>query len=237
MSTNLNKFLQGFLDDEKEENKVSSNINKKEEAQTILKNKNLDQNTNDNYKTEGKQEKTYKNDREPEIKEISDQDTQKEQNVQKLKLNLNFNKEHEEEKEDEDKINEKIKEVKKEKYIKKKSNNQDIQKSQSQENEIYEQSNSQERDINIKKTLQTEEKENNNQMLEKLFIKSQTPIQHRERWFLTIEKALKSDMKTMLNRKVVEGKFRFNSIGELEILPDLDTSGKTSKELLEMKWD
>ena len=72
--------------------------------------------------------------------------------------------------------------------------------------------------------------------LEALFQRSGTPLDQRDKWLLTIERARGSKQSTMLNKKVCAGKFRFTSVGELEILPDMDTSGKTSKELLGMKW-
>ena len=91
------------------------------------------------------------------------------------------------------------------------------------------------------KTLQSLEEQvehvEDSDPLELLFDKSGTPVEQREKWMLTIQKARQSNAKTMFNTKVCNGRFRFTSIGELEILPDMDTSGKTSKELLSMKWD
>lgn len=72
--------------------------------------------------------------------------------------------------------------------------------------------------------------------LENLFKKSGTPEEMKEKWMFTIKKARKSHATTMLNRKVCAGKFRFSSIGELEILPDLDTYGKSSKQIISMQW-
>jgi hypothetical protein len=70
-----------------------------------------------------------------------------------------------------------------------------------------------------------------------LFAKTNTPMDQKEKWILTIQKARQSNAKTMFNTKVCTGRFRFTSIGELEILPDMDTYGKSSKEILSIKWD
>lgn len=72
--------------------------------------------------------------------------------------------------------------------------------------------------------------------LEALFEKTDTPLEQKEKWMITIQTARKSNAKTIFNTKVCNGRFRFTSVGQLEILPDMDTSGKSSKELLSMKW-
>lgn len=42
--------------------------------------------------------------------------------------------------------------------------------------------------------------------------------------------------KTRINQKIKNGRFRFNINGDLEILSDFDTSGKSSKDLLNIVW-
>lgn len=74
--------------------------------------------------------------------------------------------------------------------------------------------------------------------LEKLFHKSDTPIEYKERWIVTVRKArVANGVKTMFNAKVCAGKFRFTKEGDMEILPDLDTSGKSSSDIISMDWN
>lgn len=70
-----------------------------------------------------------------------------------------------------------------------------------------------------------------------LFKKTGTSLQFKEKWMLVFEKARNANVNTMFNKKVANGRFRFAENGELEILPDLETYGKSSKDLLSMRWD
>ena len=78
--------------------------------------------------------------------------------------------------------------------------------------------------------------EDDTDLLEELFRKSGTPLEQKEPWMITIKKARKAKVNTMFNKKVSDGRFRFTATGELEILPELDVSGKSSKEIINMDW-
>lgn len=69
-----------------------------------------------------------------------------------------------------------------------------------------------------------------------LFIKSETLNAFKDKWVELYEKAINSDKKTTINQKIKNGRFRFNIDGNLEILSELDTSGKSSKDLLNLSW-
>lgn len=70
-----------------------------------------------------------------------------------------------------------------------------------------------------------------------LFLESETPEQFREKWFDLYNKSQISDKKTITNQKVRNGRFRFNSTGDLEILSNFKTKGKSSNELLHESWN
>ena len=209
MSSNFQKFLEGFIDEETNKD----NDNKKED-QNIKQNK-VEKPVKEmqiakvEYKSITKEEKSIDNTDNNSKNDINNNQKSK----PKLKLNL-------------------LKKNKpKEKEILLNNNNQSnqLKVSQQQVNNI---------ELNKPNIDEQKIKERSEQLeLEELFRKSYTPLEHKEKWMATIKKARQSDMKTMLNRKVRTGKFRFNYIGELEILPDLDTSGKSSKEILSIKWD
>lgn len=69
-----------------------------------------------------------------------------------------------------------------------------------------------------------------------LFVKSETLYKFKDNWFALYEKAINSDKKTTTNQKIKDGRFRFNIDGNLEILAEFDTSGRTSKDLLNLSW-
>lgn len=72
--------------------------------------------------------------------------------------------------------------------------------------------------------------------LEKMFIESETPEEFRDKWFELYNKSLTSTNKTMTNNKIKNGRFRFNTEGELEILANFKTKGKSSNQLLHEIW-
>ena len=102
--------------------------------------------------------------------------------------------------------------------------------------------------INLKANLIKQEVNLENQTLTKtddeikaleineLFAKSETLSKFRDNWFALYEKAINSDKKTRINQKIKTGRFRFNIDGNLEILSEFDTAGKTSKDLLNLAW-
>ena len=73
--------------------------------------------------------------------------------------------------------------------------------------------------------------------LEEMFTKSGTDEKFKEKWFELYQKSVESNKNTMTNRKIRNGKFRFDDAGKLEILPDFDTYGKSSKQLLQEQWN
>ena len=73
--------------------------------------------------------------------------------------------------------------------------------------------------------------------IEELFVKSGTSMSFHDQWVATLKKARAANVNTMFNKKVSTGKFRFNDMGELEVLPDLETYGKTSNEIIRSNWN
>lgn len=71
--------------------------------------------------------------------------------------------------------------------------------------------------------------------IEEAFIRSETSPAFKQQWITLVKKAYASDKDTLTNRKVRMGRFRFDSTGSIEILPDLDTSQKSANDLLRGK--
>lgn len=68
------------------------------------------------------------------------------------------------------------------------------------------------------------------------FIRSETDPKYKQIWIGYLQKAYGSDLHTMTNEKIRNGRFRIDTTGHLEILPDHDTYGKSSNALLTDKW-
>ena len=79
--------------------------------------------------------------------------------------------------------------------------------------------------------------ENNEKLrVEKMFENSETALFFKEKWMALYQKAINSDKKTLINDKIRRGRFRINEEGKMEILPDFETKGKSSKQLLRESW-
>lgn len=74
------------------------------------------------------------------------------------------------------------------------------------------------------------------ELIEKLFVESETDINFKEKWIELYKKALESDKKTLTNNKVRRGRFRLDEKGKLIILSDFNTYNKSSKDLLHDNW-
>lgn len=72
--------------------------------------------------------------------------------------------------------------------------------------------------------------------VEDMFIRSETPESRRKDWFETYENAIKSKKNNYIIEKIRRGKFSITSEGTQIILPELDTYGKSSQELLGEDW-
>ena len=90
---------------------------------------------------------------------------------------------------------------------------------------------------NIVKNVDSDNNDNCQINLEEMFTKSDTDEKFKEKWFELYQKSIESNKNTMTNRKIRNGKFRFDDAGKLEILPDFDTYGKSSKQLLQEQWN
>lgn len=74
---------------------------------------------------------------------------------------------------------------------------------------------------------------------EQLFLHSGTDISLRDSWFSMIEKAKHARVRGKLNQKICSGRFRLvDSLSgpKLEILPEFDTYGMSSREILNGPW-
>lgn len=97
---------------------------------------------------------------------------------------------------------------------------------------------------NVSKNITVEDKKditeistNENKInLEKLFLESETDERFKEKWMSVYEKAINSNKKNSINAKVREGKFRIDKDGNIEIMPEFETYGKSSKLLLNQHW-
>ena len=88
------------------------------------------------------------------------------------------------------------------------------------------------------KNIENENNQKYNEIdLELLFKKSETSEKFKEKWMKVYNKAINSKKKNSINSKVREGKFRINNDGNIEIMPEFDTFGKTSKFLLNEHWN
>lgn len=72
--------------------------------------------------------------------------------------------------------------------------------------------------------------------VEGLFRRSGTEEKFRERWYAIMEKARHSKSSTFVTRKVLAGRFRVTE-SEMEILPDMDVYGMSSKGILTSQWN
>lgn len=80
------------------------------------------------------------------------------------------------------------------------------------------------------------ENSKNDDFYEAMFINSETPIERKEEWFSYIEKAKQSKKRNSFIIKVLNGKFRILQDGKMEMLPEIVTYNKTSKDILKTKW-
>lgn len=72
--------------------------------------------------------------------------------------------------------------------------------------------------------------------VEKLFLKSETPLEFKSKWMEIYDKALYSKSNTLTNKKILSGRFRVNQKGNIEILADYDSSNKTTEDMLTDSW-
>lgn len=84
---------------------------------------------------------------------------------------------------------------------------------------------------------QEKEIENEKNIIDELFIKTGTNLDLKENWIKIYKKALDSNKNNDINKKVREGKFRITKDGNIEILPEFETYGKSSKCLLNEHWN
>lgn len=110
---------------------------------------------------------------------------------------------------------------------------EDLKRAKEEEEKELELSHSNIKKSNLSKTKSSMDEK---ALAEKLFEESETPLVFKEKWFALYEKALSSGKQTMTNQKVKNGKFRLNETGALEILPDFETKGKSSNDLLHEVW-
>lgn len=90
---------------------------------------------------------------------------------------------------------------------------------------------------NLKLKLNQSKKEyTNNDIIDEFFIKSETELKFKDKWIEIYNKAINSEKNTITVDKIKRGKFRINEQGKIEILPDHETYGKTSKILLKENW-
>ena len=81
-----------------------------------------------------------------------------------------------------------------------------------------------------------EEELRGEELAEELFKRSETPIMFKEKWMEMYHKAINSNKKGVFQRKLSNGKFRFNEDGTREIMPDMETYGLTSNEMFSRQW-
>lgn len=74
------------------------------------------------------------------------------------------------------------------------------------------------------------------ELIEKLFIESETNIDFKSKWIEIYEKGLRSTKLNNMTRKLKSGRFRVMSGDKVEILPDMKTHHLTTKELLNKNW-
>lgn len=73
---------------------------------------------------------------------------------------------------------------------------------------------------------------------DELFKKSGTPEYKYDDWMNLLNQARESDKRTLTNKKIRQGLFRFNpDDGAFEILPNHDTTNKSSFQLLNESWN
>lgn len=114
---------------------------------------------------------------------------------------------------------------------------EDLKKSRKNENLNYDIDNSSnKRGEVINSCAISNAPERTEDFINRMFIESETNIRFKEKWIELYEKAINSDKKTIINNKIRNGRFRIKDDGKLEILADFNTYGKTSKELLNMRW-
>lgn len=74
------------------------------------------------------------------------------------------------------------------------------------------------------------------ELIDKLFIESETNIDFKGKWIEIYEKGLRSTKLNNMTRKLKSGRFRVMSGDKVEILPDMKTHHLTTKELLNKNW-
>lgn len=72
--------------------------------------------------------------------------------------------------------------------------------------------------------------------VERLFYESETKEEFKQEWIEIYMRGLRSRKKNSTVRKIINGRFRIMPGGKMEILPDMKTHNKTSKEILKTKW-
>lgn len=87
----------------------------------------------------------------------------------------------------------------------------------------------------LAKGIQKDEQVDEN-LAERLFNRSDTPLAYKKMWMDLYNKAKNSDKKGVFQKKISNGKFRIDENGTKEILPDMETHGITSSDLLNMEW-
>lgn len=102
---------------------------------------------------------------------------------------------------------------------------------------VVEESKQKESQEELIKYQKEKEEENNIIKQEELFEMSGTSLSFKDKWERTYNSALKKEISNLFNDKVKNGKFRYDKDGVLEILPEMQTYGKSSKELLESRWE
>ena len=230
--SNLSKFMKGFENQQKDENDQNGNLNDKidtpEKCDKVLQEL---ENNLFNVKEEIETEKAENIQKDNKIEEKP-----------KIKLNLKFkesngennvidknidNKENQNTLLSNKERNEKLKELQ-ERNLQKQLNKKQKDINNEYKDDCNNDCNNQNKNVisNI----------NNDKNLEMLFIKSETPLQYKDKWYELYQKALDSNKNTITNQKVKNGKFRLDETGKLEILPDHETYGKTSNQLMKEKW-
>lgn len=257
--SNLNKFLQSFSDEIEEKQKEE----KIEEIKNKIKiSKSIDVLMNDEYSDESEinntsKIKNIKNDQNDNLfnnRDVIEKQTVKqktntlklkmkgEKHGSKLKLNKKKNSHNPEvqTEENKNKVEHKLSkeeeiflENRRKEALVKQQLEEDLKRAKEEDEKEIKFSNSNTKELNLsKEDLSMDEKV----LAEKLFEESETPLIFREKWFALYEKALSSGKQTMTNQKVKNGKFRLNEVGALEILPDFETKGKSSNDLLHEVW-
>lgn len=88
----------------------------------------------------------------------------------------------------------------------------------------------------VKKEENIQKPDDTNMDLERLFELTDTPLSMKNIWMDSIIKAREVQANNLQADKVRRGKFRITEGGKLEILPETETGGKSSRDLCKMQW-